>query len=115
MGAFRYNAPRILDRRADMFQGYKNGKKVGIVFSGGPASAANTVISSAVLSFINHNIPVIGFYSGFEFLEKFEKYNPLSLLDSVKEAISERAKKHRQNPITDPAPTYAHPPKKNLF
>jgi ATP-dependent phosphofructokinase / diphosphate-dependent phosphofructokinase len=66
-----------------MFSGYKNGKKVGIVFSGGPASAANTVISSSVLSFINHNIAVIGFYSGFEYLEKFEKYNPLSLLDNI--------------------------------
>lgn len=66
-----------------MFQGYKKGKKVGVLFSGGPASAANTVISSVVLSFINHYIPVIGFYNGFEHLEQFEKYNPYSLLENV--------------------------------
>ena len=66
-----------------MFHGYKNGKKVGMVFSGGPASAANTVISSAALGFINSGVSVIGFYNGFEHLEKFEKYNPYSLLDKV--------------------------------
>lgn len=66
-----------------MFHGYKRGKKVGVVFSGGPASAANTVISSAVLSFLDHNVPVIGFYNGFENLMKFEQYNPYSLLEKV--------------------------------
>ena len=66
-----------------MQTGYKGGKKVGILFSGGPASAANTVISSAVLAFINNNVPVIGFYNGFENLERFEKYNPYSLLEKI--------------------------------
>jgi len=66
-----------------MQTGYKGGKKVGILFSGGPASAANTVISSAVLAFINNNVPVVGFYNGFESLERFEKYNPYSLLDKI--------------------------------
>lgn len=66
-----------------MFRGYKNGKKIGVLFSGGPASAANTVISSAVLAFINNGISVIGFYKGYEYLEKFEKYNPYSLLEKI--------------------------------
>ncbi len=66
-----------------MSLGYKNGKKVGVLFSGGPASAANTVISSAVLAFLNKNIQVIGVYNGFEYLEKFEKYNPYSLVEKV--------------------------------
>jgi len=66
-----------------MSLGYKNGKKVGVLFSGGPASAANTVISSAVLAFLNKNIPVIGVYNGFEYLERFEKYNPYSLVEKV--------------------------------
>ena len=66
-----------------MFKGYKGGKKIGVLFSGGPASAANTVISSAVLAFINHGLPVIGFYKGFEYLENFEKYNPYSLFENV--------------------------------
>lgn len=55
-------------------------KKVGIVFSGGPAPAANSVISSLTLSFLNENIPVVGFIKGFEFMEKFNKRDPLSLL-----------------------------------
>ncbi len=55
-------------------------KKVGILFSGGPAPAANSVISALTLSFLNENITVIGFIKGFEFLEKFDKKDPLSLL-----------------------------------
>ena len=66
-----------------MHQGYKNGKKVGILFSGGPASAANTVISSAALAFLDHSIPVLGFIRGFEYLEHFEKYSPHALVEKV--------------------------------
>ncbi len=46
-------------------------KKVGILFSGGPAPSANTVISSTALNFLDHNIPVIGFYRGYEFTQDF--------------------------------------------
>ncbi len=45
--------------------------KVGILFSGGPAPSANTVISSTALNFLDHNIPVIGFYRGYEFIQDF--------------------------------------------
>jgi len=45
-------------------------KRVGMVFSGGPAPAANSVISSATISFLKKGIEVIGFYDGFSHLEK---------------------------------------------
>ncbi|MBU0766155.1 MAG: 6-phosphofructokinase [Bacteroidetes bacterium] len=51
-------------------------KKIGIIFSGGPAPSANTVISACALSFFEHNIQCIGFFKGYEFLECFDKKNP---------------------------------------
>ncbi len=64
-------------------KGYKNNKKIGIVFSGGPAPAANAVISSAVLNFLDKNIPVIGFFHGFEFLEKFDPNQRFLLVEDA--------------------------------
>ncbi len=52
-------------------------KRVGILFSGGPAPAANAVISAAVLSFLNGGIEVIGFYDGYEGLEAYSADRPL--------------------------------------
>ena len=52
-------------------------KRVGILFSGGPAPAANAVISAAALSFLNNGIEVIGFYDGYEGLETYSAENPL--------------------------------------
>ncbi|HQQ51159.1 MAG TPA: 6-phosphofructokinase [Spirochaetota bacterium] len=46
-------------------------KRVGMLFSGGPAPSANTVISSVALNFLDNGIPVIGFYRGYEFLQDF--------------------------------------------
>lgn len=43
-------------------------KTVGLLFSGGPAPAANSVISSAVLSFLNAKVEVIGFMEGLKYL-----------------------------------------------
>lgn len=45
-------------------------KRVGMVFSGGPAPAANAVISAATVSFLKNGVEVIGFYDGFSHLEK---------------------------------------------
>jgi 6-phosphofructokinase 1 len=64
-------------------KGYKNNKKIGIVFSGGPAPAANAVISSAVLNFLDKKIPVIGFFHGFEFLEKFDPNQRFLLVEDA--------------------------------
>ncbi len=50
--------------------------KVGILFSGGPAPSANTVISSTALNFLDHNIAVIGIYRGYEFIQDFNLHYP---------------------------------------
>jgi 6-phosphofructokinase 1 len=51
-------------------------QNIGIIFSGGPAPSANTVISACALSFFEHNIPCIGFMKGYEFLEEFDINKP---------------------------------------
>jgi 6-phosphofructokinase 1 len=43
-------------------------RRIGLLFSGGPAPAANSVISAATLAFLNHGIEVIGFREGFRYL-----------------------------------------------
>ncbi len=52
-------------------------RRVGILFSGGPAPAANAVISAAAMSFLNAGIQVIGFLDGYENLERFSADSPL--------------------------------------
>jgi ATP-dependent phosphofructokinase / diphosphate-dependent phosphofructokinase len=46
-------------------------KRVAIVFSGGPAPAANAVISAAAISFMDDNRQVIGFFHGYSNLEDY--------------------------------------------
>lgn len=52
-------------RRGDHIQ------RVGIVFAGGPAPAANAVISSAAVSFLDDNRRVFGFMYGYSFLQDY--------------------------------------------
>ena len=52
-------------------------KKVGMLFSGGPAPAANAVISAAALAFINGGAEVIGFLEGYTNLENYDPAKPL--------------------------------------
>jgi 6-phosphofructokinase 1 len=52
-------------------------KRVGMLFSGGPAPAANAVISAAALSFLNSGIEVVGFFDGYEDLEMYSAERPL--------------------------------------
>lgn len=47
-------------------------RRVGILFSGGPAPAANAVICSAAMSFLDAGLEVIGFFDGYEHLQKFD-------------------------------------------
>ena len=54
-----------------------NIKKVGMLFSGGPAPAANAVISAATLNFLNSGILVYGFLDGYENLERYSPETPL--------------------------------------
>jgi len=50
-------------------------KRVGILFSGGPAPAANAVISAAAISFLDDDREVIGFFHGYSNLAE---YHPVS-------------------------------------
>jgi len=52
-------------------------RRVAMLFSGGPAPAANAVISAAAMSFLNAGIEVIGFLDGYEDLERFSLDAPL--------------------------------------
>ncbi|PKQ15641.1 MAG: 6-phosphofructokinase [Actinobacteria bacterium HGW-Actinobacteria-7] len=52
-------------------------RRVGMLFSGGPAPAANAVISAAAISFLNAGIQVFGFLDGYEDLERFTCDQPL--------------------------------------
>ena len=47
-------------------------KRVAILFSGGPAPAANAVISTAAVSFLRHNIEVVGILYGYSALVEYE-------------------------------------------
>src|SRR3954447_11545668 len=46
-------------------------KRIAIVFSGGPAPAANAVISSAAISFMEDDRQVIGFFHGYSNLQDY--------------------------------------------
>ena len=50
-------------------------RRIGIIFSGGPAPGANAVISSAAISFLDSGREVIGFQNGYQHLQD---YHPLS-------------------------------------
>jgi 6-phosphofructokinase 1 len=58
-------------------------KRAGIVFSGGPAPGANTVISAVTLTFLNHGVPVVGFLKGFEYIEDFKAHDPSCLREDL--------------------------------
>jgi 6-phosphofructokinase 1 len=57
--------------------GKSNIRKVAILFAGGPAPAANAVISTAAVSFIRHGMGVVGIRHGYSKLEKYSPDKPL--------------------------------------
>lgn len=46
-------------------------RRIGIVFSGGPAPAANAVIAAAAISFLHQDREVIGFFHGYSNLQDY--------------------------------------------
>ena len=52
-------------------------KRVALLFAGGPAPAANAVISTAATSFLRQNIQVIGILHGYENLQKYGPDHPM--------------------------------------
>lgn len=54
-----------------------NFRRVGILFAGGPAPAANAVISTAAVSFLRNNIEVVGVLHGYSHLADYTADKPL--------------------------------------
>jgi len=52
-------------------------KRVGLLFSGGPAPAANAVISATTMSFLNGGVEVFGFLEGYRHLSAWSAEKPL--------------------------------------
>jgi 6-phosphofructokinase 1 len=52
-------------------------KRVAILFAGGPAPAANAVISAAAASFLRAGVEVVGIKHGYSSLAEFSPENPL--------------------------------------
>ena len=54
-----------------------NFRRVAILFAGGPAPAANAVISAAAVSFLRHGAEVIGMKHGYSSLANYDPAKPL--------------------------------------
>src|SRR5690349_12590699 len=65
-------------------------KRVGVVFSGGPAPAANSVISSLAISFIEDGRQVIGFFHGYSNLQDYHPVSHRLLPDKHYRVFNER-------------------------
>jgi len=65
-------------------------KRVGIVFSGGPAPGANAVISSAAISFLEDDRQVVGFFHGYSNLESYHPVTHRLLPDEHYRIFTER-------------------------
>lgn len=65
-------------------------KRVGIVFAGGPAPAANAVISSAAISFLEDDRQVVGFFHGYSNLQDYHPVTKRLLPDEHYRVFQER-------------------------
>ena len=54
-------------------------RRVAILFAGGPAPAANAVISTAAVSFLRNNIEVVGILNGYSQLIQYGDDHPMQL------------------------------------
>ena len=65
-------------------------RRVGIVFAGGPAPAANAVISAAATSFLEDGRQVIGFFHGYSNLQDYHPVSHRLLPDEHYRVFEER-------------------------
>ena len=65
-------------------------RRVGIVFSGGPAPGANAVISAAAHSFIEDDREVIGFFHGYSNLQEYHPVTRRLLPDQHYRVLTDR-------------------------
>ena len=56
---------------------HHNFQRVAILFAGGPAPAANAVISTAAVSFLRNDIAVLGCLNGYSNLVEFGPHRPM--------------------------------------
>lgn len=71
-------------------------KRVAILFSGGPAPAANAVISTAAASFLRRGTEVVGIRHGYSRLEKYDPSSPL-VEDADYMILNEKALRRTRN------------------
>ena len=60
-----------------------NAKRLGLLFSGGPAPGGNAVVSAASLAALNDGWEVIGFYKGYAHLERFDRQTPVKFKEGA--------------------------------
>lgn len=65
-------------------------RRVGIIFAGGPAPAANAVISAAAISFLEDGREVIGFFHGYSNLQDYHPVSHRLLPDKHYRAFDEK-------------------------
>ena len=65
-------------------------RRVGIIFSGGPAPAANAVISAAATSFLEDHREVVGFFHGYSSLQDYHPVTRRMLPDEHYRIFNER-------------------------
>jgi 6-phosphofructokinase 1 len=65
-------------------------RRVGIIFSGGPAPAANAVISAAATSFLEDRREVVGFFHGYSSLQDYHPVTRRMLPDEHYRIFHER-------------------------
>src|SRR5687768_7198646 len=68
---------RNLSTMASPIEAAHDLKRVAILFAGGPAPAANAVISTAATAFLRHNIEVVGVLHGYSHLVEYAPDHPL--------------------------------------
>jgi len=54
-------------------------RRVAILFAGGPAPAANAVISTAASAFLNNDVQVVGIMNGYSNLQEYSKQRPMQV------------------------------------
>ena len=70
-------SPSASDSASPSPQGPRPIRRVGILFAGGPAPAANAVISTAAASFLRHDIEVLGILHGYAHLVEYGDDHPM--------------------------------------
>ena len=64
--------------------------RIGIVFSGGPAPAANAVIASTAVAFLDSGREVVGFFGGYSALQRYHPVESPLLRDEHYRLFAER-------------------------